>query len=119
MICRIIVAAVQNSAIHILPCLLYTSSVKASLVNAETGKCVSSAFFPKTEAKIIAVNPVWAEQDPDVYKIQALAQLPYSCVASADCLEQQRAIFEQYNVFSSAMIDGIIRKLRNYEDRCV
>ena len=27
-----------------------SSSVKASLVNAETGKCVSSAFFPKTEA---------------------------------------------------------------------
>ena len=29
-----------------------SSSVKASLVNAETGKCVSSAFFPKTEAAI-------------------------------------------------------------------
>lgn len=39
--------------------------MKASLVNAETGKCVSSAFFPKTEAKIIAVNPGWAEQEPD------------------------------------------------------
>ena len=50
-------------------------------------------------------------------KLKALAQLPDSCVASADCLEQQRAIFEQYNVFSSAMIDGIIRKLRNYEDK--
>ena len=36
-----------------------SSSVKASLVNAETGKCVSSAFFPKTEANIIAVNPGW------------------------------------------------------------
>ena len=34
-----------------------SSSVKASLVNAETGKCVSSAFFPKTEAAIIAVKP--------------------------------------------------------------
>ena len=42
-----------------------SSSVKASLVNAETGKCVSSAFFPKTEANIIAVNPGWAEQDPE------------------------------------------------------
>ena len=29
-----------------------SSSVKASLVNAESGKCVSSAFFPKTEAEI-------------------------------------------------------------------
>ena len=33
-----------------------SSSVKASLVNAESGKCVSSAFFPKTEAEIIAVK---------------------------------------------------------------
>lgn len=41
-----------------------SSSVKASLVNAETGKCVSSAFFPKTEAAIMAVRPGWAEQDP-------------------------------------------------------
>ena len=41
-----------------------SSSVKASLVNVITGKCVSSAFFPKTEAKIMAVQPGWAEQDP-------------------------------------------------------
>ena len=34
-----------------------SSSVKASLVNAETGKCVSSAFFPKTEAAIMAARP--------------------------------------------------------------
>lgn len=44
-----------------------SSSVKASLVNVETGKCVASTFFPKTEAKIIAVNPGWAEQDPDMW----------------------------------------------------
>lgn len=41
-----------------------SSSVKASLVNAETGKCVSSAFYPKAEAAILAVRPGWAEQDP-------------------------------------------------------
>ena len=42
-----------------------SSSVKASLVNAGTGKSVSSAFFPKTEADIMAVRPGWAEQDPE------------------------------------------------------
>ena len=41
-----------------------SSSVKASLVDAQTGKCVSSAFYPKSEAAIIAVKPGWAEQDP-------------------------------------------------------
>ena len=50
-------------------------------------------------------------------KLKQLAQLPDSCVASADCLEKQRAAFEKYNVFSPAMIDGIISKLRAYEDR--
>lgn len=44
-----------------------SSSVKASLVNVETGKCVASTFFPKTEAQIIAVNPGWAEQDPEMW----------------------------------------------------
>ena len=41
-----------------------SSSVKASLVNVDSGKCVASSFFPKTEAEIIAVQPGWAEQDP-------------------------------------------------------
>ena len=41
-----------------------SSSVKASLVDAQTGKCVSSAFYPKSEAAILAVKPGWAEQDP-------------------------------------------------------
>lgn len=42
-----------------------SSSVKASLVNAETGKCAATAFFPRTEAAIIAVKPGWAEQNPE------------------------------------------------------
>ena len=50
-------------------------------------------------------------------KLKDLAQLPDSCSASADCLEAQRAIFEKYNVFSPSMIDGIIRKLRSYDDK--
>lgn len=56
-------------------------------------------------------------QKENADKLAALEQLPDSCAASADCLERQRAWFEQYNVFSPAMIDGIIRKLRAYEDK--
>ena len=50
-------------------------------------------------------------------RLAALAQLPDSCVASADCLQQQRTIFEEYGVFSPAMIVGIIAQLRAYDDR--
>lgn len=44
-----------------------SSSVKAGLVNAESGKCVASAFYPKSEAPITAVQAGWAEQDPAMW----------------------------------------------------
>lgn len=44
-----------------------SSSVKASLVNAENGECIASEFFPKTEAPIIAVKTGWAEQNPQMW----------------------------------------------------
>ena len=50
-------------------------------------------------------------------KLNDLAQLPDSCAASADCLESQRAIYESRGVFSPAMIDGILKVLRAYDDR--
>ena len=56
-------------------------------------------------------------QKENADKLSQLAQLPDSCEASADCLERQRAVFEQHNVFSPAMIDGIIKRLRSYGDR--
>lgn len=56
-------------------------------------------------------------QQENAGRLKTLAQLPDSCAASADCLERQRAVFEQHSVFSPAMIDGIISKLRSYDDR--
>ena len=44
-----------------------SSSVKASLVDADSGKCVASAFFPEKEAPIMAVKAGWAEQDPQMW----------------------------------------------------
>lgn len=55
-----------------------TSSVKASLVEIESGKCAASTFFPKTEAPIIAKQSGWAEQDPESwwkYLCQATRQV--------------------------------------------
>ena len=46
---------------------LGSSSVKASLVNAATGECVSSAFFPKKEMEIKSVKAGWAEQDTETW----------------------------------------------------
>ena len=56
-------------------------------------------------------------QKENAEKLNSLACLPDSCEASADCLEKQREVFEKHNVFSPAMIDGIIKRLRSYGDR--
>jgi xylulokinase len=44
-----------------------SSSVKAALLNLETGKTEGSAFYPKTEMPITALRAGWAEQDPNAW----------------------------------------------------
>ena len=51
--------------------------------------------------------------------LNSLSVLPDSCAASADCLEKQRKIYEEKGVFSKGMIDGILSKLRAFDDRSV
>lgn len=46
---------------------LGSSSVKASVIDGESGNCLASAFYPKDEMKIIAKKPGWAEQDPEIW----------------------------------------------------
>ena len=57
----------KNIIMFLLGYDLGSSSVKASLVNAKTGECVSSAFFPKKEMEIKSVKAGWAEQDPETW----------------------------------------------------
>ncbi|HJZ41349.1 MAG TPA: FGGY family carbohydrate kinase [Bacteroidales bacterium] len=42
-----------------------SSSVKASLVEINTGLCTASAWYPRQEMPIKALNPGWAEQEPE------------------------------------------------------
>ena len=78
-----------------------SSSVKASLVNAESGKVVAQAFYPRTEAPIISKQPGWAEQDPSMW----MGNLR---LATADVLEQAGAIATtQANAFSPDDIKAI------------
>jgi xylulokinase len=43
---------------------LGTSSIKASVVDASTQQCITSAQYPETEREIISTQPEWAEQSP-------------------------------------------------------
>ena len=46
---------------------LGSSSVKASVLDSETGKLAGSATSPKVEMEMQAIKPGWAEQDPEMW----------------------------------------------------
>lgn len=55
-----------------------SSSVKVSLLDIQSGKCVAAATNPKKEAPITAVRKGWAEQSPDMWWIfiqQGIAEI--------------------------------------------
>ena len=90
-----------------------SSSVKASLVNAESGKCVATSFFPKTEAQIIAVQTGWAEQDPTNWwenlKLATQAIMQQSGIAPAEI----KAIGISYQMHGLVCVDKDQNALRN------
>lgn len=82
-----------------------SSSVKASLVDVETGKCVSSAFFPKVEAEIISVKQGWAEQRPGQWW-EHLKQSTQSILAKAQIEPSDiKAIGISYQMHGLVCID--------------
>lgn len=44
-----------------------SSSIKAALLEAETGRCLAQASSPDTELEIRSPHPGWAEQDPETW----------------------------------------------------
>ena len=89
-----------------------SSSVKASLVNAETGKTVASDFYPKTEAEIIAVKPGWAEQKPQQWW-DCLRHATESILASSKVNASEiKAIGISYQMHGLVLVDKNHEPLR-------
>ena len=89
-----------------------SSSVKASLVDADSGKCAASAFFPEHEAPIKAVKAGWAEQDPQSwwdYAKQSLAKVMADAGAKADDI---KAIGISYQMHGLVCVDKGLQPLR-------
>jgi glutamine synthetase len=49
--------------------------------------------------------------------IEKLPKLPSSCWGSAEALEKSRAVFEAKGVFTPQVIDGLVKRLKSYDDR--
>ena len=89
-----------------------SSSVKASLVNADSGKCVASAFFPEKEAPIQAVKAGWAEQDPDSWWAYAKLSLGNIMKDSGAKAEEIAAIGISYQMHGLVCVGKDLRPLR-------
>ena len=89
-----------------------SSSVKASLVDAQSGKCVASAFYPKSEAAIIAVKPGWAEQEPSSWWENLKLATADILASSAVCPKDIKAIGISYQMHGLVCVDKDKNPLR-------
>jgi xylulokinase len=90
-----------------------TSSIKVSVVDANSGHCLASAHYPETEADILATQPGWAEQSPDLWwehTVQAVLKCNNS---GAYRPEDIRAIGIAYQMHGLVLVDKEQAVLRN------
>lgn len=89
-----------------------SSSVKASLVDADTGVCAASAFYPEKEAPIIAVKAGWAEQDPQMWWDNAKLSLKKVMSDAGVKGEDIKAIGISYQMHGLVCVDKDMKVLR-------
>jgi xylulokinase len=89
-----------------------SSSVKACLVEAESGKTIAQDFFPKVEMQIIAEKSGWAEQNPESWwanlKLANESVLKQSGVAA----EEIKAIGISWQMHGLVLVDKNKQVLR-------
>ena len=88
-----------------------SSSVKVSLLDIASGKCIASSTNPSTEAIIKAPNPGWAEQDPESW-------WNYICdglkdISSAHDLGKVSAIGVTYQMHGLVAVDKNVKPVRD------
>jgi xylulokinase len=91
---------------------LGSSSVKASVLDGESGECIASAFMPKTEMEMIAVRPGWAEQDPSVWWNNLKAAIT-ECISKIDSKKESiGAIGISYQMHGLVTVGKDLKPLR-------
>ena len=90
-----------------------SSSVKASLVDAETGAMAATAFFPEHEAPIKAVKPGWAEQNPQMWWDNAKLALQKIMAETGAKGEDIKAIGISYQMHGLVVVDKELKPLRD------
>ena len=92
---------------------LGSSSVKASIVNAQTGEVLAANFFPKKEMEIKAIKSGWAEQDPEMWwENLKLATQSVMAVSQIEAKEI-KAIGISYQMHGLVLVDSDLQVIRD------
>lgn len=89
-----------------------TSSVKASLLDVESGGCLASAQYPSDEMAVHAARPGWAEQDPVDWWQATVAAIRAACAEGNVAPDQVAAIGIAYQMHGLVCLDeagGVLR----------
>ena len=84
---------------------LGTSSVKACLMDAETGKVLATDFYPHQEAPIKSLKPGWAEQAPADWWTRVVKATKLVLAASGADPKDIKAIGISYQMHGLVMVD--------------
>lgn len=84
---------------------LGTSSVKACLMDAETGKVLATDFYPHQEAPIKSLKPGWAEQAPADWWTRVVEATKLVLAASGADPKDIKAIGISYQMHGLVMVD--------------
>lgn len=90
-----------------------SSSVKASLVDIESGECVASAFYPSEEAPIKALKTGWAEQDPEMWWANAKLSLADIMAKTGAKGSDIKGIGISYQMHGLVCVDRQMRPVRD------
>ncbi len=90
-----------------------SSSVKASLVDIDSGDCAASAFYPEHEAPIKALKAGWAEQSPEMWWSNAKLALAKIMAETGAKGEDIRGIGISYQMHGLVCVDHDGQPLRD------
>ncbi len=82
-----------------------SSSIKASLLDAQTGILIDSATSPDKEMEIIAKKPGWAEQHPEIWWKNVIIATSKIKKKNSKKLKEVKAIGISYQMHGLVLID--------------
>jgi glutamine synthetase len=85
------------------------------------GLAVAARYGLEREAALEEAEKLYVDAEtffPETGNFQdGLPKLPASCWESAECLLKDREIYQRDGVFPEAVIDGIVKKLKSFNDK--